>query len=286
MNDERRSAPDLIAVADARVESAIRDFKPVALFGMFSGGHDSLTAGYIASRASQFQAQCHINTGIGVEETRRFVRETCSIRGWPLLEYKAAENVRADGTLDPQIYDDLVMEHGFPGPAHHWKMYQRLKERQIERLIRDHKRRYSREVVLLVSGRRSQESARRAITVTPQERKGGRAWVNPIHDFSKRDCHVIMEYAGLARNPVVDLIHKSGECLCGAFAKPGELAELSLWFPETAARIRRLEEAVRLHHPWGWGERPPRPAPPPKCRTAASNPKSQALCQGCLLQPE
>jgi len=30
----------------------------------------------------------------------------------------------------------------------------------------------------------------------------------------------------LKRNEVVDLIHKSGECLCGAFAKPGELKRL------------------------------------------------------------
>lgn len=37
----------------------------------------------------------------------------------------------------------------------------------------------------------------------------------------------------------------SGECLCGAFAKPGELDEIGYWFPETKAEIEALEIEVR-----------------------------------------
>ena len=36
----------------------------------------------------------------------------------------------------------------------------------------------------------------------------------------------------------------SGECLCGAYAKRGELDEIALWYPDVAARIRDLERRV------------------------------------------
>lgn len=54
--------------------------------------------------------------------------------------------------------------------------------------------------------------------------------------------------------------HMSGECLCGSFAKPGELDEIGEWFPDVAATIRALETEVRaagFPEPlcrWGHGE--------------------------------
>lgn len=72
------------------------------------------------------------------------------------------------------------------------------------------------------------------------------------------DCSEYMERHQIPRNPVKDLIHMSGECLCGAFAHKGELAEIELWYPDTAAEIRRIEARVReAGFPWGWEEQPP-----------------------------
>jgi hypothetical protein len=51
----------------------------------------------------------------------------------------------------------------------------------------------------------------------------------------------------------------SGECLCGAFAKPGELEMIRFFFPDTAAEIDELErkaKAAKKH--CVWGTRPPR----------------------------
>ena len=70
----------------------------------------------------------------------------------------------------------------------------------------------------------------------------------------------------------------SGECLCGAFAKPDELEEIRLWFPEVAAQIDELQRDVRAagHHPpfdtWGHGEGKPSP--------------SGAMCSSCAGQYE
>jgi 3'-phosphoadenosine 5'-phosphosulfate sulfotransferase (PAPS reductase)/FAD synthetase len=271
---DRMSVPDAIALGVQRVNNAVDEFDPVAVFGMFSGGHDSCTATYIASQSRRFRGAAHLNTGIGVEETREYVRSLCAERGWALTEHKAMENTYADGRPNPQDYFAQVRAHGFPGPGAHWRMYVRLKERGIEKLVRQNKRKGSRQCVGLVTGARFQESDRRKVNVTkPVEKRGGQLWINPLWDFSKLDCSRIMEHAGIPRNPVVDLIHKSGECLCGAFAKPGELDELALWFPKSAAVIRALEAEVKERFPWGWGGRPPRKG----CKVKGAGP----LCSSC-----
>lgn len=270
---------EMIARGVARIDAAYQQFQPVAIFGLFSGGHDSLTATYIASQHPKFTAAIHINTGIGVEQTREFVRTTCQERGWPLREYKAMEHTRADGTADPQDYRAFVRQYGFPGAHGHGMMYARLKERQLRAAIRDAKRGHSRRsCVMLVSGCRSQESSRRMGNTEEVQKRAAQLWVAPIHDLSKLDCSEVIKFAGLKRNLVVDLIHKSGECLCGAFAKKGELSELELWFPEKAAEIRALEAEVEPKFGWGWEGQPP-----PKKRKQDVQ-QDLPLCYNCLVE--
>lgn len=250
------------------IDEAVAKYKPRAILALFSGGHDSLTATSIAAKHPAFTSAVHINTGIGIEQTREFVRNTCKEKGWPLKEYFA----QACG----QDYREIVLKNGFPGPYGHRFMYIKLKERPLRQCIREFKKeRYDR--ILLISGARSEESVRRMAHVQPIFEEGVRVWVSCIHDWSKLDCAEHMEREGLRRNEVVDMIHKSGECLCGAYAKPGELAELAYWFPNTAKAIRQLEEEVKAKgFDWGWEGRPPRPTDPRQRRLDLG-----PLCAGC-----
>lgn len=245
----------MIEKAVARIRKAAEIHKPVAIVGLFSGGHDSATANIIAHEAG---AKCslHINTGIGVDETREYVRETCDARGWALREFKATENTHADGTPAPHFYDDIVRKHGFPGAGQHAAMYSLLKERQLRRFEREIGA-TSKNPVLYVSGARSDESTRRMGTTKEVTKIGRQLFVAAIHDFTKTECGRCMAHCGLARNRVVDLIHKSGECLCGAFAETGELAELKMWFPAVAKRIEDLEREVADRLPWKWEDNGP-----------------------------
>jgi 3'-phosphoadenosine 5'-phosphosulfate sulfotransferase (PAPS reductase)/FAD synthetase len=234
------------------LEEAIQEHDPVAVFGLFSGGHDSLCATSIAAKHPRFTAAVHINTGIGVEETREFVRETCEREGWPLLEYKREGH--------GQTYEELAIRFGFPGPAGHPFMYRRLKERQIERLIREHKQE-RKDRIVLVTGMRREESVRRmahgdlAPDSSGYRRRGAQVWTSPLRDWSKIDVNAYLEAESLPRNAVVDMIHMSGECLCGSYAKPEEMQELEQWFPDTAARLheleRKVEAAGHLRCVWG-----------------------------------
>ena len=219
------------------INQTIEEYKPIKVYGLFSGGHDSLTATYVASLSQKFDAAVHINTGIGIEETRQFVRQTCSKRNWPLIE------------LYPDIksYDDLVLDKGFPrGPKSHCTMYYWLKQRQVRRLVREAKTKKM-DKVLLITGIRVEESRRRMMAkiATPVYKFGAQIWVNPILDWTASDCNQVIFDAGLDRNPVVDFLHRSGECLCGAFARAKDIEEIRMWYPETAKRIAELERKCR-----------------------------------------
>lgn len=219
-------------------------------FALFSGGHDSLCATHVAMTNGYAQEVVHVNTGIGIEATREFVRETCAEHGWPLNELHPTEP-----------YDDLVIERGFPGPAMHYIFYTRLKERCLSAFARERKAKRGAPLVYC-TGVRKQESARRARGQQQEWEhapKLGWTWRAVILEWSKADCNAYIETHGLRRNPVVDLLHMSGECLCGAFARPGEIDEIRGWYPETAARIATLEGRVAAagHHGCVWGHRPP-----------------------------
>lgn len=96
-----------VRVAVSRLNHVIATLNPKLVVGLFSGGHDSLSCNLVASKASRFDGCLHVNTGIGIEATRDFVRATCERQNWKLWEYKAIENTRADGTPDPSC--DSIM---------------------------------------------------------------------------------------------------------------------------------------------------------------------------------
>lgn len=280
----RLALPAKIDTAIQRIEIAIRVYDPIAVFSLFSGGHDSLAALLVSEASQRVTAAVHINTGIGVPATRDFVRQTCAKRGCKLIEKCASLNLNGKGESDPQIYEELVTAWGFPGPGHHGKMYNRLKERALRVLQREsgaNCRGKTKHRVMYISGCRTEESTRRMANTEELQIDGQRVWCAPIHNWTKLDCSLALELFRVERNPVVDLIHKSGECLCGAFAnsdRENELEELNLWDLTRPAylEIKRLEAIVKPLHGWGWGERPPK-----KQRPCASTPGM--LCQGCKV---
>jgi 3'-phosphoadenosine 5'-phosphosulfate sulfotransferase (PAPS reductase)/FAD synthetase len=220
---------------------------------LYSGGNDSTTIAHMFRGVATHAI--HANTGIGIEQTREFVRRVCAEWSLPLIEKHP-----------PVSYDAFVLEHGFPGPGLHYRMYQRLKERCLDAARYDLGVANKRKVYgVYVAGRRRAESERRSMPgqVPLFERDGSVVWVSPIAEWTKLDLVTYrLMMRDVPRNETSDLIHMSGECLCGAFAKKGELAEIASWsqFAPAVAHIRRLEAAIadRDDIPaerkrWGWG---------------------------------
>lgn len=232
---------------------ALDEYQPAHVFALFSGGDDSLTVSHftVTTLGERLTAIVHINTGIGLKETRQHVDTVCALLGWRLLEYSARDQ--------GEDYEQIVLTHGFPGPSQHSVIYRKLKERAVEALTRDHQG----GKVLLISGARQQESTRRMGLRNPIRRdKGGRrVWCAPFFYMSNDE---VREYrttvlAHVPKNPAKEYLCMSGECLCGAFARKGELSQIDAFFPEMGRYLHDLQARVRARgFPWNWDEGPPR----------------------------
>ncbi len=110
---------------------------------------------------------------------------------------------------------------------------------------------HAKENVLLITGIRQSEEVKYAWVIKNiHEKRIAEVWCSPIFNWSQQDCESYMKECDLPRNPVKDAICISGECLCGAFAKNEEWAEIKSQFPEAAAEINRLHQiAIAKGHP-------------------------------------
>lgn len=217
---------------------------------LFSGGHDSLSACYLASMHPAFDGRVyHIDTGIGSNITRCFVEDVCKEYGWQLCVYKSNFS-----------YEKFVERLGFPGPGAHQWVYNKLKDRPISQMTKGRGR------VVLITGCRQQESLRRMGHVEPVKlgetsKKTGnvsrknRIWTAPCWNWSVQDQKEFMEFFGLSRNPLKCCpLKMSGECFCGAFARPGEYNMIRVYAPDVADEIDRLTEVAKragTHSQWG-----------------------------------
>jgi len=220
---------------------------------MFSGGNDSTVLAHIMRTRTDYFG--HANTGIGIEATREFVRKACADWGVPLLERTP---------LPGRRYEDYVLEHGFPGPGAHDRVYARIKGSAFEQINKELCPNPYRQRVLFVGGRRFTESARREGRRIPAwERRKSIVWVSPLRGWHALDLNTYRQrFPDCPTNEVAGDIGMSGECLCGAFAKPDELAMLRTYSPAATAvtEIDRLTAAaLAAGVPAGrcvWGRRP------------------------------
>ncbi|MDS0243094.1 MULTISPECIES: phosphoadenosine phosphosulfate reductase family protein [unclassified Haloferax] len=224
------------------LEQAPSDTEALALV---SGCHDSLTAMHVAYEAPQVNLTgiVHINTGIGIPQTREFVKERARDLGLEYHEIGGAND--GDECHDlrylSEEYVSLVVKYGFPGPAAHKWMYVNLKEKPLQRFLSERD-----EPVTLVSGVRKHESKRRMVNVDEDgvQEYLGKTTVSPIVNWTGMDVRRYRRARNLPMNPVVEMLEMSGECLCGAFANRGERRMIRLFFPEVHRYLLCLEAKV------------------------------------------
>ncbi len=240
----------LLTHALAVIDEAVGMCRYARMAPLFSGGHDSYCACFVAAQHRKFDGNVyHINTGIGSKATRDFVEQVCRDEGWKLNVLKSKNT-----------FEQIIRFSGFPGPGAHKWMYLRLKDKCIDQITKKGRKHHK---TLLVTGCRSQESARRmghvqkikvgdgVLDKKGRVRRGHRIWVNPCHDWSSGDQIDFMDYNQLARNPIkLSPLAMSGECFCGSFARPDELDMIRKFAPDVAVEIDRLQLIAReQNHP-------------------------------------
>lgn len=224
-----------------------------AICGLFSGGNDSTVLSHLIwRRVTHF---IHANTTVGLEATREYVRAACAQWNTPLIERSSPKSWE-------DSYAALVRERGFPGPGQHYKMFQRLKEHALYDISRNLITDGRKQRVVFVAGRRREESQRRS-DVPELERRDSIMWVSPLIAWTKLDLNTYRLMMGdVPVNEVSELLHMSGECLCGAFAHRGEMEEITRWYASDPGiqviamledEIRDREDIPPLRRRWGWG---------------------------------
>lgn len=268
----------------AETDGGVR--RVAATVAMFSGGNDSTVLAHMFR-----ERVTHVgvaNTGIGIEQTRQYVRDCSASWGLPVLEKSPPEgSTFRDMVLGLAVAKTgpnagtRIYPGGFPGPGAHSLMFQRLKERAFEQIRNELVTNPYRERVVFLAGRRATESARRNRLAfkAPIERKKSIVWCAPLIDWTAMDLNAYrLAFPDTPVNQVSQMIHMSGECLCGCFAEENELGDIGLWYPAVRAEIEALEAEVRLANPpgvqrnpraatwgWGWAKRMPAGC---ECRSA------------------
>jgi len=274
LDDSEQRIERMLAKGHAIMREALDTYKPVAIIACYSSGNDSIVSTHFA--ATNYSAKVGmVNTRIGVQKSIQHAITTCAKLGWD-MEMKFADpegkpKKKKDGspwdekrllsgrwTDGETAYEEAVLNFGFPGKSQHSRMYIRLKERSFNAFKRDAKVGHSRnDNVMFVSGVRADESVIRAGYKTAIQKNQSAVWVNPFYYATAADFALYREEYGLPINPVSKQIGISGECLCGAFAKPGEKELIRQIEPETVDYIESLESRCKeLGLPCRWGESP------------------------------
>lgn len=252
------------------LDRVIETYKPAKVWALFSGGCDSVASSLLASKHPAFSGVLHLDTETGVPETRQYVERVSNERGWSLV-------IEPPRTAS---YDALIEHFGFPGRGKHGAAYAHLKDRALSRMTA---RKRAGKGVLLVAGARTGESDRRMSNskfFTEQLEKN-RIWLNPILHWTKDACKDYAARYGVEPSIVSKKLGMSGECLCGCFARPGEVHLLDAHFPHVSEQIRWRERKAEVLGVWPhWGIQPPKSLD----KWPNSPEIDQFMCTDCLAK--
>lgn len=269
-----RTMAQLVASSADILRRAIDQFNPTHIVSMVSGGKDSAASDQVARElGTKLDAVIHGNTGCGIPQTSRFVRDT----------YGAiSEFIEANaGTA----YEDYVLRKGFfgKGIGAHGFSYRVLKAQPFRKAVSANIRHGKRDIrVLLLNGARKDESENRQKHLQEWRQdpaSPGNIWVSLIFDWSQDERDAYLLSRGTPINPVAVQLCRSGECMCGTMQTKQERAEASALYPDWGRWIDGLEREAIERHGFGWGDQFPRK------RDEAITDLFQPMCKDCVVRP-
>lgn len=311
-DDAEESVELMIKQGRKIVDDVLDTYRPVAIFGGFSGGDDSIVACHFA--ATEFgSAVVHCDTTIAMETNYKHVLRTADKLNWQLIVKQAQcsgppkttrkyiNGKRIDLPFDPKSlptgkwqdgttpYEEYCYNFGMPGPGQHGRMYQRLKERTFNAIRKEAKQGHDRKAkIVIITGIRSDESKIRAGYKRAVSKVGGTVWVNPFYWQTAREFELYRQEFGLPRNPVKPIVGISGDCLCGTMGSSEELKAIEKLEPQKKIYISSMESKCEsLGLPCRYATSPPPTKTNIKSRNIEASlfgaePEFQPACIGCI----
>lgn len=240
------------------IVKAKQEYNPIKSYCLFSGGKDSSSVAF--SCKDYYDELVFIDTGTGLPGTIDHVKEFANFIDKPIKilqhEYNIFPYLVLGGTgPDGVEYKPL----GFPGPKQHTIAYHRLKDRLVQKLIKDTKSELNAKKtnnIMFLTGLRRAESVRRK-NREPIDKKGSAVFVNPLIDWENKEVDNYVKDNNFPISDVYALLHRSGECQCGAFASKGEREMIKdlypQWFENNIAWLEIEAEKRGLKYTkWGY----------------------------------
>lgn len=230
-----------MADADDILKDALDTHEPVSVKLLFSGGHDSLVSTHVSDRILNEMGVdhqvVHIDTTVGIPANEEYVKDCADQFGWPLRIIRNHEH------RGKSYWEWVRDEETFPMPQDHIYTYIHLKRNAIEEIVREEKEE-RKDRVLFVTGVYADESDRRAGFHQIEKRRGAQVWLNPCFEWSQSEMATYRLERDLPVNEVAAELGKSGECLCGAYAHPGDLEAVRQVCPSLAQRLEDLGKEI------------------------------------------
>jgi len=237
------------------LSEALEEIKPVAAVCLFSGGYDSMISTSLAYqywRENDIDISLHttaIDTMLSADGWRGFVTMCAKVLNFD--HFGIYSNLPGY-----QQFLDLVGHHGCPYSRQgHTNTYRRLKERGIEATLKSLKTN-RRDRVLFITGVRRAESVARSDAEEYSQKGHSSAWfASPILYWSDEDSLKYRMEKDFPTNPFYETVGGSGDCQCnwGNFINLETLEEHA---PETAAKVREIDQLSKEKHGWGWCDTP------------------------------
>lgn len=290
--DDGQKIDAMIAGGLQIIREVIETVRPTQIVAAYSSGDDSSVSTHFCLENFPDAFAFNADTMVGLKPSRCHLQAVCERFKWNLEIGQAhAEGPpqkmrvpRNDGSGKKKLvpfdatsvcpagrwtdgataYEEFCLNFGFPGRGRpqHARMYQRLKERPIRRMLQRFKASPvdGRPKVLIVSGIRADESSIRAgYKRAWAPGYFGDVWVNPFYWSTAADFEAYRQEFGIPRNPVKRRCGISGECCCGTYGDYDERQAYAEADPPFVVYLGELEVRVQSNgFPWGWGESPPR----------------------------
>ena len=222
------------------VSMAIKQYSLEKLYVLFSGGKDSVCVlHFIATNfPDKFAGAVFTNTGLGSQETRKFVIDYCKKMGWKLYLTYPQENER---------FQKIMLKNGFATPGSHriwmgylkyhaWYYFSKWRKKENEKMA-------------FISGVRKKESRQRAkikgYARKPVDVNATMIFVKPFLYKSGVELWDYFIENKLKKTPVYDWLNRSGECYCGAFTQPGDLKVMQKYDPLAFDTIKYYEKLIK-----------------------------------------
>lgn len=228
--------------------TAIKEWQPVALVSLFSGGYDSMITTHILHHLDTHKLPVQvwaIDTQLAADGWHSYVHGVANGLGWNFQIY--------DNKKGFKQFVRSVTQKGCPRTRKmHTFVFQKLKERGFDAILMMNKTKRS-DKVLFVSGmRRAESTDRQNADEVSRIGKSNKIFASPIVHWTNEECDWYRIEHGLPDNPFYNTVRGSGDCQCnwGNFITIRTLQKFS---PKLAnGNVALLDKISRELHGYGW----------------------------------